>query len=193
MSQSELLALVTQTLTRLGIDHMITGSLASSLYGEPRATHDIDVVAQFDERHIAPLAAAFPAPQFFLSEENIRDALGPAGMFNILEMDSGVKIDIWRLTTAAFDRARFERRRSELIDQHAITFSSPEDVILAKIAWAKLSGGSEKQLTDAIRVYETQYEKLDHTYLSQWVERLDVNEQWQQLLREARPLRGDEL
>jgi hypothetical protein len=192
MSQSELLALVTQTLTRLGIDHMITGSLASSLYGEPRATHDIDVVAQLDERHIAPLLAAFAAPQFFVSEQSIRDALDPPGMFNILEIDSGVNIDIWRLTADEFDQARFQRRRTELINQHAMLFSSPEDIILAKLVWAKLSGGSEKQLTDAIRVYETQYETLDHAYLNQWVERLDVKVQWQQLLREAKPLRDDE-
>jgi hypothetical protein len=189
MSQSELLALVTQTLTRLGIDHMITGSLASSLYGEPRATHDIDVVARFDERHVAPLLTAFPAPQFYLSEQNIRDALNPPGMFNILEINSGVKIDIWRVTTDAFDQARFARRRTEVIDQHEIMFSSPEDIILAKLVWAKLSGGSEKQLTDAIRVYETQYEALDHPYLNEWVERLGVSELWQHLLCEARPLR----
>ena len=192
MSQSELLALVTQTLTRLSIDHMITGSLASSLYGEPRATHDIDVVARFDQRHIEPLMAAFPPPRFYLSKESIRDALGAAGMFNLVDMDSGVKVDVWRLTSDAFDQARFERRRTELIDQHAMTFSSAEDIILAKIAWAKLSGGSEKQLTDAIRVYETQGEKLDHAYLSQWIERLDVDEQWQHLVREAQPLRDDE-
>jgi hypothetical protein len=193
MSQSELLALVTQTLTRLSIDHMITGSLASSLYGEPRATHDIDVVAQFDERHIAELLDAFPAPQFYLSEQSIRDALEPPGMFNILDMDSGVKIDIWKLTTDAFDQSRFKRRRNESIDEHDVTFSSPEDIILVKLVWAKLSGGSEKQLTDALRVYETQYESLDHTYLGRWVERLNVDEQWQHLLREAEPLRDDEL
>lgn len=192
MSQSELLALLTQTLTRLGIDHMITGSLASSLYGEPRATHDIDLVARFDEQHVAPLVAAFPPPHFYLTEDGIRDALGPVGMFNLVDMDSGVKVDFWRLTTDPFDQARFARRRPELIDQHNIVFSSPEDIILAKLTWAKLSGGSEKQLTDAIRVYETQYDVLDHAYLSQWVARLDVNDSWQHLEREARPLRQDD-
>ena len=192
MSQSELLALLAETLARLGIDHMITGSLASSLYGEPRATHDIDVVAQFDEQHIAPLMAAFSAPNFYVTEKGIRDALGPTGMFNVVDMTSGVKVDVWRLTKEAFDQSRFARRRSEVIDQHTIVFSSPEDIILAKLLWAKLAGGSEKQLTDAIRVYETQYEVLDHTYLKQWLERLDVNEQWQRIVRDAKPLCEDQ-
>ena len=190
MSQSELLALLAETFARLGIDHMITGSLASSLYGEPRATHDIDVVAQFDEQHVVPLVAAFSAPNFYLTEEGIRDALGPVGMFNLVDMESGVKVDVWRLTADAFDVARFARRRPEEIDRHTIVFSSPEDTILAKLHWAKLSGGSEKQLTDAVRVYETQYDALDHAYLSKWVQELKMSELWQQLLCEAHPVRG---
>ena len=188
MSQSELLALVTQTLSRLGIAHMITGSLASSLYGEPRATHDIDVIAQFDDRHVASLFEAFPPPRFYVTEAAIRDALGPAGTFNIVDMESGVKVDVWRLTAEPFDQARFQRRRAETIHQQAVPFPSPEDVILAKLLWTKLSGGSEKQLTDAVRVYETQYEALDHAYLSQWVEQLEVSDEWQRLLQAAQPL-----
>ena len=56
----------------------------------------------------------------------------------------------------------------------AYKISSPEDTILAKLKWAQLSGGSEKQFADALRVYEVQYGKLDLTYLADWAETLNV-------------------
>lgn len=63
--------------------------------------------------------------------------------------------------------------------------SKLEDTILAKLRWAKLSGGSEKQFTDAMRVYEVQYENLDLNYLQNWMEQLQVNELWNKLKNEA--------
>ena len=44
MSQQELLTAVAAALDRIGIQYMVTGSIASSLYGEPRLSHDIDVL-----------------------------------------------------------------------------------------------------------------------------------------------------
>ena len=55
-----------------------------------------------------------------------------------------------------------------------ILVSSPEDTILMKLRWAKISGGSEKQLTDALRVYEIQFGKLDRAYLHEWSVKLRV-------------------
>jgi hypothetical protein len=63
--------------------------------------------------------------------------------------------------------------------------SAPEDTILAKLRWAKLAGGSEKQFTDALRVYETQREKLDHGYLNHWAAQLGVESLWGQLQANA--------
>ena len=66
-----------------------------------------------------------------------------------------------------------------------ITVSSPEDTILAKLRWAKLSGGSEKQFTDALRVYEVQFRSLDMEYLHSWAKKLDVESMLQKLQEEA--------
>jgi len=63
--------------------------------------------------------------------------------------------------------------------------SSPEDTILAKLQWAQLSGGSEKQFTDALRVYEVQFGKLDLNYMERWVKKLDVESLWKRLKEEA--------
>jgi len=66
-----------------------------------------------------------------------------------------------------------------------IAVSSPEDTILAKLRWAKLSGGSEKQFTDALRVYEVQFETLDMDYLQSWAKKLGVDPLLQKLQKEA--------
>lgn len=58
MSQQDLLKRVVAALKRIGIDYMITGSVASSLQGEPRATHDLDVVVEIDESSVRALLAA---------------------------------------------------------------------------------------------------------------------------------------
>jgi hypothetical protein len=49
MSQQELLAKVIRTLEQLGIEYMVTGSIASSMQGEPRSTHDIDIVVDLSQ------------------------------------------------------------------------------------------------------------------------------------------------
>jgi hypothetical protein len=66
--------------------------------------------------------------------------------------------------------------------------SRPEDTILAKLRWAKMSGGSEKQFTDALRVYEVQYGALDVNYLERWVRQLELESLWQRVLDEAEPV-----
>ena len=65
---------------------------------------------------------------------------------------------------------------------------SPEDTILLKLRWVRLSGGSEKQFTDALRVYELQYQILDMLYLEKWADLFNVNESWSKLKNEAQPL-----
>jgi hypothetical protein len=68
---------------------MITGSLASSMQGEPRSTHDIDVVVELPPGAVARLTAAFPGPDFLLQEEAIHDALRNHSMFNLLSLVDG--------------------------------------------------------------------------------------------------------
>lgn len=107
------------------------------------------------------------------------------GMFNLLNVREGDKVDFWILTDEPFDRSRFSRRYAESFMGIEMQVSSPEDSILAKLRWAELSGGSEKQFTDALRVYEVQYGKLDITYLEHWVKKLDVESLWKRIRDEA--------
>lgn len=188
MSQSELLKRVVATLDTAKIGYMITGSVVSSLQGEPRSTHDIDIVLVIRPEQIAAISRAFPPPGYYVDADAIQDAIRQKASFNLIDMQSGYKVDFWLLTDTEFDRIRFARRIHETIDGSLMAISSPEDTILMKLNWARLSGGSEKQFTDALRVFELQHARLDQNYLASWARRLDVTELWDRLLAEARPL-----
>jgi predicted nucleotidyltransferase len=71
MPQQELLKKVVQTLEQLDISYMVSGSIASSLQGEPRSTHDIDIVVSLPQSKVHVLAAAFPSPDYYLDEEAV--------------------------------------------------------------------------------------------------------------------------
>jgi hypothetical protein len=102
-------------------------------------------------------------------------------MFNLLALAEGDKVDFWMLTDEPFDQSRFARKLVQEVLGMRLKVSAPEDTILAKLRWCQLSGGSEKQFTDALRVYELQGEKLDDSYLQQWVRQLGLEQLWTQL------------
>ncbi|GAB6274284.1 MAG: hypothetical protein STSR0004_11470 [Peptococcaceae bacterium] len=54
---------------------MITGSIVSSLQGEPRSTYDIDMVIAIQKSEAKKLVEAFPPPDFYIDEDSILDAI----------------------------------------------------------------------------------------------------------------------
>jgi hypothetical protein len=189
MLQPKLLIDVLGVLNENQIDYMITGSLVSSIQGEPRATHDIDIVINITRSAIPAFINAFKPPDYYISESAIEEAIQHKSMFNLLDTTAGDKVDFWILTDDPFDLSRFERKHEEKMLGVAMKMSTPEDTILMKLRWAKLSGGSEKQFTDALRVYEVQYEKLDYHYLEEWVQTLGIKGFFERLKEEAQPIK----
>lgn len=185
MSQPQLLKKVVDVLNAANIEYIISGSVASSLQGEPRATHDIDFVVDVDDKSAAKILGAFSSPDYYLDEISITRAIDSQTMFNLINVNTGDIADFWILTNEPFDKSRFARRYHEDFTGIEIVVSSPEDTILAKLRWAMLSGGSEKQFIDALRVYEVQYEKLDLDYLRAWAKRLGVESILRELEAEA--------
>jgi hypothetical protein len=188
MSQSQLLERVVAGLRGRDLPFMLTGSYVSSYFGEPRATHDIDFVVQLRKRDVPALAEIFCEPDFYFDPDAAAEAIAREGMVNAIHLDTGVKIDFWILRSHPFDREHFSRRMPATIAGVEVDASSPEDVIVQKLRWAVESGGSQKQFTDALRVYEMQAARLDLRYIRNWIAELGVQELWERLLREARPL-----
>ena len=188
MLQPKLLKKVLSLLDENHIDYMVTGSLVSSLQGEPRSTHDVDILVNITNTAIPSLVNTFAPPDYYISESAIEDAIQNKSMFNLLDTTEGDKVDFWILTDDPFDQSRFARKYEEKMLGLSMKISSPEDTIRMKLRWANLSGGSEKQFTDALRVYEVQFGTLDLVYIESWVKILQVNELWEKVKQDAQPI-----
>ena len=183
MELHELLARLVLVLERLQIPYLITGSVAAMAYGEPRLTNDIDVVVDINAGHVRGLLAQFPAEEFYLSDEAIRNALARKGQFNIIHPLSGLKIDVMVQQGTAFERSRFSRTRLVYFtDKQGGRFAAPEDIILKKMEYYR-EGGSEKHLRDIAGIMRVSASTIDESYIEQWADQLGLREIWDAMLR----------
>lgn len=187
MSQPELLKRLAKALDDAGVAYMITGSVAASAYGEPRLTHDIDVVVLIRHDQIGLIAAHFPSEQYGFDQIAAAEAIARLDQFQLFEFESGDKVDFWALSDEPFHQQAFERRKRLTITGVDTWTTSPEDLIVQKLSWAQWYE-SEKQFSDAVHVYELQYRRLDIPHIERWIGELGIVEVWQKLKTVAQPL-----
>lgn len=190
MEPSELLHRVVVILERHGLRYFVTGSMATIFFGEPRFTNDIDIVVDLPAGRISEFCAAFPAPEFYLSEETVHRAVSRRGQFNIIHPASGLKVDVMVPADSAFNQSRFSRvKRIRPTPGFDAVFSSAEDVILKKME-AYREGGSEKHLRDIAGVLKISGEHLDRGYIAEWADRMGTSEIWDEVLRRSTEIEG---
>ncbi len=179
MGPYELLERIVLVFERLHIPYLVTGSVAAMAYGEPRLTNDIDVVALIEKRHIPPLIEAFPASEYYVNDEMIREAIQHKGQFNIIHPSSGLKVDVIICRNTRFDASRFSRvRRIHPAESYEANFAAPEDVIIKKMEYYK-DGGSEKHLRDITGILKISGDEIDLAYITEWSEFLGLTEIWE--------------
>jgi hypothetical protein len=183
MEQSDLLRYVVERFERLGIRYFVTGSVVTVFYGEPRFTHDVDIVATLNPAEVARFCREFPSPDFYVNEEAACQAAAACGQFNIIHPASGLKIDVIIPADTAFNRSRFARatRVSPAPDYQA-SFASPEDMIIKKMESYR-EGGSEKHLRDITGVLKVSGHQIDRAYIAQWANPLGLTSIWQAILQ----------
>lgn len=169
--------LVTGTLDALDVPYVIGGSVASIAHGMIRTTMDVDLVADLNPDHVAPFVAALQ-DSFYVDEPSVRQAIRRRSSFNLIHLETMVKVDVFLPRDRPFDRQQLARRIAAAVTADAEIFLwilTAEDVILAKLDWFR-SGGevSERQWRDVLGVLKTQGEALDYAYLREWAEKLAV-------------------
>jgi hypothetical protein len=178
MDPSELLNRLSQTLEELHIPYLVTGSMATIAYGEPRFTNDIDVVIRMVGAQIDSFCAAFPMDEFYVSPDAVKDAVLRNGQFNILHPSTGLKIDVMVADQSDFNDSRFSRvHRLHVEKNREVSFASPEDVIIKKLAFYQ-EGGSEKHLLDIRGVLAVMGDEIDRSYINRWVVKLGLTAEW---------------
>jgi len=177
LSLRDLLELVTSKLAEAGIPYMLTGSLAGSYHGAPRATQDVDLVVEGSVASLLELAESLRAAGMYVSEQAVREAHGGSGMFNAIDPSTGWKVDFIIRKNRPFSESEFRARRDVQLLGMRISVASPEDMVVAKLEWSRL-GDSERQLRDVAEILMVQGEALDLDRIERWVGNLGLESEW---------------
>ncbi len=167
-------------LDELELAYAVGGSFASSTFGVPRSTLDVDLVVELSPEeafHLARLASA----RFATDPQEAREAVAANRSFNLLHMKAVYKFDIFPATFFAHGEDEVRRRvfvrGTPLSDLIAVPMVSPEDILLAKMAWYR-SGGerSERQWEDLAGIWRMQNATLDRAYLESWARVMAIDD-----------------
>jgi hypothetical protein len=178
MQDPDFISLFVAPLERAGIRYMITGSVASSIYGEPRNTLDIDLVDLLEKNHFILMTQLFPENEFYLPPSDViaietkREA---HGHFNIIHHTTGFKADIYLSRNHPYFVWALANARRVFWSSGEITIAPPEYVILHKLDFYRESG-HPRHLRDIAGILEQQ--NLDHELIARAVKELGLTKQW---------------
>lgn len=175
LGQQDILLTISKLLVQNHISYLLSGSLAVSYYGFPRATHDIDFVIELNVQDLKKLLKALSVlgRDYVYSKAEIELALKDKAQFNIFHQETGIKVDFWISKGTDFDISKSQRAKEIVFYKQKIRLVSPEDLILTKLLWCKKIR-SERHLRDCKGILKVQKEKIDKKYLSFWVKKLKL-------------------
>lgn len=174
----EIALIVTHVLEDLDVPYAIVGSIASSAYGEMRATMDVDMVADLTLARVKAFTTAL-GDAFYHDEEMIRSAVEQRSHFNIIHLEGMLKVDFFLPREEGLDRSELSRRRRLVLaerPERSAFLASPEDVLLHKLEWYRQGGQvSDRQWRDVLGILEVQADRLDISYLRTWAEKMGLS------------------
>lgn len=180
---------VVEAFEKLGIHYFIGGSVASSAYGIARSTMDVDMISDLKTKHVQSLVRMLES-SYYIDADMILDAIRRCSSFNIIHLDTMLKIDVFIIKYAPYNIEALKRRRKDILDEdhRAIEFflASPEDIILSKLVWFLSGGGvSDRQWSDVLGVLKVQKDSLDKEYLKHWASHLEVKDLLEKAFKDA--------
>lgn len=169
-------------LDRLQIPYVVGGSLASSLVGEARSTADVDLAVILRSHDVAGLVEAV-SDSFFVSQAHLDEAINDCGSFNLIDLRSPYKVDVFVLGDDLLDRRQIARRQQVRVAGRQVWITSLEDQVLRKLTWFRLGGEvSERQWRDVVSILAIQGDRVDSDDLDETAASLGLSD----LLERAR-------
>jgi hypothetical protein len=169
--------LVIEVLNQLDIRYLIGGSVASTIHGIPRATLDVDLLADIQDLHLKDFYEKLQG-NFYVSDQAVESALKHRSSFNLIHFETSFKVDVFLPKGRLFDEQQFRNRALYVIarnpEQKAYV-ASPEDSILTKLEWYRQGNEVwERQWTDVLGILKVQGKNLDNDYLKQTATELGI-------------------
>ena len=171
MQELKLLKLVSDRLSLANIEYMLSGSLALNFYAQPRMTRDIDIIININEEDVNKIYKLFKK-DFYIDKRMILDAIKNNSMFNIIHLDTVIKIDFIIRKNNEYRILEFNKREKKKINDIEIYVVSVEDLIISKLYWAKNSF-SELQIRDVKILMKKDFDK---EYVEKWCKNLKIDD-----------------
>ena len=168
-------------LHRTGVTYMITGSVASIAYGEPRMTNDVDVVVRLQPGDADRLIQEFPAASYYvpprevIEEERRRPRFGH---FNIIHHETALRADIYLAGDEPLHHWALGRRRAETVAGQPIWFAPIEYVIVRKLEYFEQSG-ADRHLRDIGGMLRVSANQIDRQVLDQLIAERNLGTVWE--------------
>jgi hypothetical protein len=168
-------------LDRIETAFVVVGSVASGAHGLARLTNDIDIVVDLPAERVPALCEELGAA-FYADAAMASSAVASGRPFNIIHLATAYKFDLFPVGNDGFGRSEIARREFTAgsvagLENIEFPVASPEDTILAKLAWFRKGGEvSDRQWSDILGIAEVQAGRLDLAYLRKWAETLGVSQ-----------------
>jgi hypothetical protein len=172
----------------MGIEYQLGGSIASSFHGVPRSSLDVDVLASISPEQVDALVERLKG-RYYVAVGRARDSVARGTYFNVIHLESMMKIDIFVAQSHRFRLESLRRKIPAMLseqDSAPIFMTSAEDIVLHKLSWFRKTGEtSTQQWTDVIGVMKICGPALDRSYLARWAAELAVAELLPRAWRQA--------
>ena len=164
----QLLEKIVNILTTLQIPYMLSGSIAMNFYAEPRVTQDIDIVIDMQDYDVASFVKALE-DKFYYFQEGIYTEIRRKGMFNIIDFETGFKVDFIIRKNDLYEQVKFQNSRQVKYSDIDLRIINLEDLIISKLQWIQVLE-SDKQKNDIVNLLDN--EQLDLDYVKYWCKNL---------------------
>src|SRR2546429_6930308 len=154
-SLDDVLRIAEDVLRASRVDHVFVGGVTVLAFGMPRTITNVHVIASIDVKQIPKIVAGFQKSGFFVSAQDLHDALTEGGHVTVQDKRSTYRIDLVPASTAA-NQDTLRTRRHIAWRRLRLPMAAPEHTIVMKLPW-----GNQQDLMDALGVYGRQKKTLD--------------------------------
>lgn len=180
MNDASLISLFIRPLNQLHIPYMVTGGVASVIYGEPRLTRDIDLVIELEPQDADRFASLWPPADFYVPPVEVirEESRRPShGHFNVSHHRTAMRADVYLPGNDPLNTWALGHTVMRQVDDDELVMAPIEYVILSKLRYFQM-GKSDRHLRDVHQMLRVSGDLVDHAELDRWVVQLGLEREW---------------
>lgn len=180
MPEHNLFRIFVSRINKLSIPYMITGAVASIIYGEPRLTNDIDLVIDLKPEDVALFANSFPIEEFYCPPSEViklEISRSLRGHFNLIHHETAFRADIYAAGQDELHHWGLGNRKLIEVEGEKFWLAAVEYVILRKLEYYR-EGGSEKHLRDISGILALSSDQIDFKVLEERIKDMLLEKEW---------------